>query len=268
MNIHFKDEKLFDHLKASALVRLEIGSKMYNLNHEKSDIDYLYILPTSDAQLNSFQQSQHQLQYIEDGIDHNFTNLHQFIRNSISGDSTVNFECLYSEEMKNSSLEILYAQKEAFGNYKIVRSYLGLARRDSKAYLKHSDDAYQQKRLIHIIRGYYFAKSIVNHDFKLIDDVILEEAKRVRGITDPKERKEVLNYYLDSVNNLRGDLNEMLNNKTLNLPQFMGVEQQIMLDTSLNMIMESAEYKQKKRLGGIYDLTPFYDANENWVSYE
>ncbi len=268
MNIHVNDIKLFEHLKACALVRLEIGSKMYNLNHEKSDVDYLYILPTSDAQLNSFQQSYHQLQYLEEGIDHNFISLHQFIRNSLSGDSTINFECINSEQLVNTCLEILFAQRESFANYKIVRSYLGLARRDGKAYFKHSDDAYQQKRLIHIIRGYYFAKSIVNHNFNLIDDNILEEAKRVRGITDPKERKGVLNYYLDSVSKLRDELNEMLNSKILNLPQFMGVEQQILLDTTLNMIMGSAEYKQKKRLGGIYDLTPFYDANENWVSYE
>ena len=268
MNIHFNDKTLFESLIASALVRVEIGSKMYKLNHEKSDVDYLYILPTSTQQLNSFQQSYHQLQYIEDGVDHNFISLHQFLRNALSGDSTINLEVLYDDSLKDSVLSPIYEMRDMFANYKIVRSYLGLARRDGKAYFKQSDDAYQQKRLIHIIRGYYFAKSIINHNFKLVDDTILEEAKRVREISNPKARKEILSDYLNKVDGLRNELNEMLNNKTLNLPQYMNPSSQKLLDVVLDLIMNSETYIEKQKLGGIRDLDVFYNANENWVSYE
>ena len=60
----------------------------------------------------------------------------------------------------------------------------------------------------------------------------------------------------------------MLNNKTLNLPQYMNPSSQKLLDVVLDLIMNSETYIEKQKLGGIRDLDVFYNANENWVSYE
>lgn len=79
---------------------------------------------------------------------------------------SVNFEICNSTDLLNTKLQFLYDNRIAFYNYKILRSYLGLARRD----LKHLDKATKNKpstnrnknkKLIHAIRGYYTAKQIL-----------------------------------------------------------------------------------------------------------
>ena len=81
MNIHFKNKELFEKLKSATIAKVIVGSHMYGTNTESSDIDYLYIYATSENELNSFIKVHHQLQYKEDGIDHNFVSLHNFLNN-------------------------------------------------------------------------------------------------------------------------------------------------------------------------------------------
>lgn len=267
MNIHFNDQELFERLKSSALIRLQVGSIMYGLEHTNSDTDYLYILPTSDNELNSFQQCYHQLQYNEDGIDHNFTNIHNFIRNTIKGDSTINFECINSEQIIGTELNFLHELKSIFNNYKIIRSYLGLAKRDEKYYDKETTNEGRHKKIIHVIRGYYFARTIVDNTFTLRNSDVLLEAIKIRKITDVFELKKTIKDYLTKVSDLRELLNKINDDGSLGLAQYMEPNNQSILDEKLGNFINSDFYKAKKSILGSLDLSKFYNANENWVNY-
>ncbi len=146
MNIHFKDKNYFELLKEASLLKVEVGSSMYNINDEKSDIDYLYILPNSLFDEYSLIKSHHQLQYKEDGIDHNFTNIRNLLSNCISGDASINFEVINSEFLKNSCLSFLYENRKAFWTYNVIRSYLGFSRRDFKFYFKEKEERLKKRR--------------------------------------------------------------------------------------------------------------------------
>ena len=268
MNIHFKDKKLFEKFKEAALVRITIGSTMYGIDHIDSDIDYLYILPTAKNELNSFQRSHHQLQFHEKGIDHMFTSLHSFLWNSINGDSTINYECIQSNALMGSQLEFLHEISGIFSNYKTVRSYLGLARRDGKHYYKDTSDAAQIKKLIHIMRGYFFARDIMSNGFLDVkNSEVIDNARIIRTMKKGVERKQFLKLYLDSVSGLRDLLNEKLNNQNLGLDQFMDPKGQQDLDECLNILIRSNKYTEKQKILGDLDLSLFYEANENWVQY-
>lgn len=113
MNIHCYDKKLFELLKSLSFTRIKVGSHMYGMENKDSDIDYLYIYLKPQGLADSFLWQHHQLQFKEDGIDHNFTDLHSFIRNIMTGDATINFEALHSEEMKaNKELSFLYENRK------------------------------------------------------------------------------------------------------------------------------------------------------------
>ena len=81
-------------LKKATLVEIEVGSKMYGLSHDDSDKDLLCIYATSETEKNSFCLTHHQIQYKDEinRIDYIFVNIHNFLRNSLNGDSTINFE--------------------------------------------------------------------------------------------------------------------------------------------------------------------------------
>ena len=96
MNIHFEDKDLFEQLKRESLVKVKVGSHLYGMETDESDVDYLYIYLKPENMKDSFIWEHHQLQYKEDGVDHNFVDLHTFIRNILTGDSTINFEVLHS----------------------------------------------------------------------------------------------------------------------------------------------------------------------------
>lgn len=264
MNIHFTDIELFERLKESSLFRIEVGSKMYGLNTEKSDIDYLYIYPTSENELNSFLNNQHQLQFKENNIDHNFTSLHTFLSNLIKGDSTINFEVINSTELLNTCLDFLYINRNDFYNYSIIRSYLGLARRDYKFFFKENDDYEQTKKLIHIIRGVMFAENIINSNFNLLYDKLLVIANYIRTVNNIK-RTELAHDYSKKCGDIRNRLNDTLNKKEI--VKYLSIDSQKRLDSELFKLIKSEFYINKKNLLNDFDMSRFYNSFENWVEY-
>lgn len=159
MNIHFKDEGLFKDLKARTIVCAPIGSRFYGDNREDSDYDYLNIYIPDRLELCNPFLNHHQFQYKsvnKDGIvvDDIFTSLPQFFKNLTSGDSTINFEVLFTEEFKKVFPELSYKQ---FETYNIAKAYLGFAKRDLKQY--SSGDMSKER---HILRGLQTAKNIIN----------------------------------------------------------------------------------------------------------
>lgn len=169
MNIHFKDIELFDNLMKNKIKQFVVGSHMYNLNNENSDIDYLTVYFDVNYGIS---WEHHQLQYKNNGIDYNFTSLQNFIRNILTGDSTINFELLYSDELAKSELSFLFDLKDHFHTYNIIISYLGMAKRDFKMLNRDSGefrkfDKEIAKKMCHFLRGYLFAEMIFNHSFDL-----------------------------------------------------------------------------------------------------
>jgi len=169
MNIHFTDTELKEQLESNALTKTIVGSHLYKLNNKDSDFDILTIYKENN---NSFLWEHHQLQYnTEDDLL--FTSLNTFIRNILTGDSTINFEVLMSDELYGTELEFLIQHRKEFITYNLIKSYLGLAKRDFK-------NRKDPKKLSHFLRGVYFAEMLMNSNFKLFDYEGYEDVKSAK----------------------------------------------------------------------------------------
>lgn len=158
MNIHFTDKKLKQQLDQSTIFEIEVGSGMYGLKTPESDTDILKIYLEGSLNLTSITQNHHQLQYndVDNNIDYIYTSLGQFIKNIISGDSTINYEVLQSPEFRNKFSD-LYFFVNKLDKINTVKSYLGIAKRDLKLFKKEQSN----KKAYHIQRGISFAQSII-----------------------------------------------------------------------------------------------------------
>ena len=269
MNIHITDNSLFQALKSASLVSCQFGSHLYQTNDELSDKDVHYIYATSVNEMNSFLKSHHHLQYHENGVDHIFVNLHVFLNNLIKGDSTVLFEIVHSGSLINTTLEFLYDMRNTFNNYAIIRSYMGFAKRDILHYHTKETHRDQLKALCHIWRGYFFAKSIMKGNFKLIDEEFLKTVVNIKSLNnlDYIKKKEFLDVGKDSVSEFREMLNYKFNNNLLDIPKYMTIENQILLDKNINNLMKNDIWKRKQSYLNNFDMSIFYDAFENNINY-
>lgn len=262
MNIHFTDKELFEKLKSATIAKVVVGSHMYKSNNESSDTDYLYIYATSENELNSFIKTHHQLQYKEDNIDYNFVSLHNFLYNTLNGDSTINFEVINSDALIGTDIEFLNDNKDAFLTYTIIRSYLGLCRRDIKCFFSSKNDYERSKRLKHVIRGSLYAKYMIDKNFDF--DKTNDEFRAVElDITTAKQLK----YYEAIVSGLRNTLTEKFNAKTLGLAQNMDVAKGILITNKVLEFCKSKSFKDKQAFLSDFSLEMFINSNENWVEY-
>ena len=269
MNIHITNKETFESLKAASFAACQFGSHLYRTNDELSDKDIHYVYATSVNETNSFLKSHHHLQWKSDDIDHIFVNLQTFIKNTINGDSTVLFEVIQSGELMDTPLSFIYDMKDAFINYSIIRSYLGFANRDCKHWYKKETHREQLKALGHIYRGYYFAKSLMEGNFSLINDEFLETFHKIKLIEDGnnKVKKLFLQKGQELVTNIREELNQKFNSGNLNLPKYMSIENQVILDTKVNELIGKWSYVKKRDFLTNFDMTPFYNAFENEINY-
>jgi predicted nucleotidyltransferase len=265
MNIHFTDKELFEKLKSATLVKVRVGSHLYGTNNENSDEDFLYIYATSENELKSFLWTNHQLQYKEEGVDHNFVSLHTFVRNIINGDSTINFEVVHSEELKGTWLGFLYELRIAFNTYTMMRSYNGFARRDCKHFSKAKTDYEKRKRFGHIVRGYIYAQMLMNNNFNFVDanDIF---KRRLNSFT--KITLDDVKLYAELLDIQRKDLNKLLEDKTVKLAKVMDVTNGMNLDVSMRLLQNTEEFNTKQYYLKDFDMSLFINAFENWVSYE
>ena len=258
MNIHIKDKDIFYKLKDSVLFSTIVGSKMYGLNDEHSDTDILYICTPCLSLNNSFIQTHHQIQYKEDNVDHLFIDIFSFIRNILSGDSTIGFEALHDDYLLYTNFSYLYENRLDFYNYNIIKSYLGFAKRDIKSYPKCDSSRNKTKKLKNIERSIQSTNFVYNKTFNPYIDV-----KKCLEDFDPSDN--YLEESLEKVNTARHFFNEMLGSNTLNLPKYMDIENQKRLDVFLKDISSSEFYKQK--LQNIELDNYLYDINENGIKY-
>ena len=265
MNLHFKDREIFERLTKATLYKCIIGSHMYKINDENSDKDYLYIYVPAINQLHSPFMNHHQLQYKEDGVDHIFVNVFTFIKNILNGDSTINLEVICCDDIKNSCLSFLYDNREMFFNYKILKSYDGMSRRDMSQIEKQPSDREKNKKLAHALRGHEFSKMVLN---KTLNPIISDELKMkidvIKNISTYYDRLEVIKELKEDVENFRIMFNVMFNNKNLGLPTFMDVKSQNIIDKCLISLVNSDIYQSKKEwyLSDTI-MTKYYNSNEN-----
>ena len=262
MNIHFTDKELFEKLKSATIAKCVVGSHMYGTNTETSDTDYLYIYATSENELNSFIKTHHQLQYKEDGIDYNFVSLHNFMNNTLNGDSSINFEVINSDALIGTDLEFLNTYRKSFLTYTIVRSYLGFARRDIKHFFRAETEYDKLKRLKHIVRGYLYSVDMINGCFDFNDC-----NKRLLDIELNVSSNKQLKEYEGLISNLRNELTEKFNGKTLGLAQKFNVEDGIKITKLFTEYCSSESFKNKQNLLKDFDMTMFINSFENWVEY-
>jgi hypothetical protein len=102
MNIHLKNKEDFESLMGSVYLTVKVGSNLYGCQNQESDTDYLHFYAEHEDDTKSFLWTHHQLQYKTDKEDHNFTTLKSFIRNLLTGDSTINYEVLHSKDLQNN----------------------------------------------------------------------------------------------------------------------------------------------------------------------
>ncbi len=261
MNIHFNDKELFKKLQKATLFKGIVGSKMYGTDDLNSDTDYLYIYVPSINQRNTFNKSHHQLQYKEERIDHNFVDVFTFINNIVKGDSTISFELISHESIIDSPLGFLYDMKHAFYNYKIIKSYNGMAIRDSK-FLQRND--YNQraleKRLFHIFRGHEFSEMILNKEF----NPVIAGTSLMDKFEDFKIdycETNIIQFVDEVLKPFRAKINEIKDNDPEFFPEFMRVEDQNLLDKKLNELIYSNIWIKKQNWN--MRLNMFYEVNEN-----
>jgi hypothetical protein len=218
MNIHINEQE-FNRISKNVLVKVIIGSHMYKMSNIYSDIDELNITANLEDNLHSLVQLHHQYQYKNNNIDFLFCSLQSFVKNIIMGDSTINFESLYSDEIRNhSSLKFLYDFRKNFYNYNLIRAYLGLVRRDLKFFKKEKNN----KRLFHALRGVLTAKTLLNgseysNDFKEMDENTHYLLIKIKNSKLSKEEEQNLAFKIDQESTLlRFQLNQKLENKEIN----------------------------------------------------
>lgn len=274
MNIHFDNRELYCDLIASTVSSVTVGSHMYGLNNENSDVDYLHIYVEPTLNEMSFMWEHHQLQFKQSGIDHNFTTLQSFIRNALTGDATINFETLFSDELRDSKLKWLWKHRESFINYNVIKSYLGMAKRDLKFYRKETGGLRKHtpetnKKLSHFVRGVTFAKMLLKgkfvvdmkdtHSFKeFVSDIELLKGIKsgIHGM-----HADIVEYFEREMDELRDELNKRLDNQKI--VKFMEPSIMKQIDYELMMFTKNQHTDVDKLDYG--DI--FYETLENGIVY-
>lgn len=260
MNIHVEDDNIKKLLFDSELIRIPFGSKVYGLDNEYSDDDYISIYAESSQDANSFLWEHHNFQIKEDNVDYVFTSLTNFIRNLLNGDMSGNFESIYLNTIRDSNLSYLYDNREQFHSYSNIRSFLGYAKRD----LKHALG--NDKRLCHAYRCYLSAFKILNGTYN--PDCRLwgeynDLVKIKNGEFSHKEKKDLCNSLNTDVANLRSCINGKLDGGSIN--RYMNIENMKRLDQWLLDLIQSPWYTNHIMDGRISDFK--YEALEHGIKY-
>ncbi len=194
-----KDEHFF--LQNKVMSTNLIGSKLYGVNTESSDVDYLCIYNTFKDELMSGFPNIHQFQYkdVENNIDYIYTSELQFWKNFYSGDSTINVDVILFGDNEFKDEEKLKLCR----TYKIIKAFIGFAKRD----LKQIDEG--NHKLYHAIRSLYCAESLLNNQLPRIEQIqyIYKYKYNLIHLKEFKEKEQLLRKQCNDLY----DKNELLN---------------------------------------------------------
>ncbi len=265
MNIHFKDKRLFEKLQKATLAQIEVGAPLYGLQDENSDTDILCVYFPFRNQTFSFVQTHHQLQFKdpETNTDYLFADVFSFVRNALSGDSTLNVEAMHSELLTETPLHFLYTNRHSFYNYPIIKAYLGFASRDLRHYWQQPTEREAVKKYMHAERSYLFAQQIVTGELLLNDPVLLQK-KILFSTFAIQERKDYLEQLQTEIAAFRKGITKAVEMKTL--IRYMLPACQKKIDQGLATLSQTPYYQYA--FAGSMNLDLFYNVNENGILYE
>ena len=260
MNIHIEKEH-YNNIIVANHVKLPIGSVIYGLNDEHSDEDYLLIYQPFVHQINNPFMNHHQFQYKENNIDYNLVDYVTFIKNLVTGDSTINFELLWSDDFNNENNQInwLSDYKKDFITYNIINAYIGFAKRDMKYFNKRLTDIDRKRGLVHIKRCILFVTELLyDNNLTLKNEKLLEYKKDLNYFIITNNNMSdsgLFKYYKNQLELLKKELNLRLENKTIN--RFLNPEKQESIVNKLNYSTTI------RKTCSVIDLSKIYLANEN-----
>lgn len=181
------------------------GSRLYGSHTEDSDTDIMmfYDLPISYNDMFKAYPNNHQFQYddVENKTQYIWTCYSQFYMNMNKGDSTINADIMLFSDFFTDDKKLKIA---ACRTYKILKAYLGFAKRD----LKQGSI----KKINHAHRGLTTVQALINGEipsvnhFKFITDVDIsvELKKRLKSelLIKQEELRVELNllYEQDKIN--------------------------------------------------------------------
>lgn len=187
-------------LQSRLLQKYTIGSRLYGTEGVDSDTDYLCIYESDPTELYSGLPNVHQFLYrdTEHNTDWNYCSQVQFYKNLHSGEATIHADVLLFAGMVSDPL--LQCR-----TYKIIKAYLGFARRDLKQYSRE-----RPEKLFHASRSLYCAGALLNNSLPTVmgiqalakqrpDPVLLvekEQEYRARA-NELYEKGELEQYYIE-----------------------------------------------------------------------
>ena len=134
MNIKITEEQ-FDEYKGYLDAYYTVGSHLHKTNNEYSDTDYIFIL--------------------NDKIKLDDTKVYQY--SDEDGDYLICSWKKFNDAQTDGSDVVLYEAFQGAGTKKIIKAYLGLAKRDLKEY----EQTHMPKKLYHALRCLYTANSLI-----------------------------------------------------------------------------------------------------------
>jgi hypothetical protein len=285
MNIKIKDKWIFESLMDSALVKVNVGSHLYNMITDNSDKDILIVYAKPRLNENSYLWDHHQIQYDAEGVNYIFTDLQNFIRNILTGDSTINFEAIHTKAFLDSKLFFLYQNRKSFRNYNIIKSYLGMVKRDIKrvenrsksflstAYSNPSSEPAKitSKDMYHIYRGLVFSDLCIMNQFSIdLKNMggdfysYCYDLKKGEYLSHKYSLYDFLDLCKDKMNTNRKKLNQMLEKKEIN--RFGDVMFLSNLDEKIMNFCDSNYYRHKQIENSLV-IDKIYEALENGIKY-
>ena len=181
------------------------GSQLHGIANEDSDFDYVRVI--SDDFYNNFTTlvkylpNIHPFQYddSENNSQYVWMTEKQFYHNLFSGGGNMIADIVILSGEWN---DVLFLTR----TYKIIKGYLGVAKRDLKLH------GTNPKKQFHALRSLYMAKTLMENKLPTVDDIIkLKENNKDLN-------KDVL---WNEEQELRNKLNDMLNNGEIDLyPRF------------------------------------------------
>lgn len=205
------------------------GSHLFGVNDENSDMDIICIYNDKSVfgqRLVDYQSlpNIHSFQYDdkENNTQYVWCTLEQFMRSISSGDGTHYIDALLftNEDDDLTDLE----KVEVLRTYKIIKAYLGVAKRDMKL---HRNDP---KKQFHAMRSNYIAECLMKN-----------EMPKLEVIQQLKEDRKYPNIIIEQTERLRITLNGLLNSGEIDMyyiPQVNREDDLLMLQLNSNNIRE------------------------------
>jgi hypothetical protein len=166
-----------------------------------------------------------------------------FIKNLVSGDSTVNYEIIHGEEIKSTDLSFLYDYKNDFSTFNIAKAYLGFAKRDIKSYNNRIDSTEKRGALLHILRSNYFAYHIINNNVNI--NSIYEKLRSKKTIINAYKDINILFFIVNQeeeiTNKLRKELTDLHNKNKIT--RYLKPEIQNIITKKLKEILNISIYE-------------------------